>query len=524
MLNHLATTIIQRAWRRNRGLAALGEYLKCDFFDKIREQLFEYVDPKFLLKPENVAVYKRWILKLFIRAGITNASELSSHPFMIACWFVFVHKQRWHSYGEGLVLATDFLVFRLMEFLECDYSNIRKLKDDVQAFFNAFTSWRVTHLQQFNIRLRHNVIESVYSLVRHNVTAESQLIRFRRLISLYTIMDPDAQNFQSSPIYQSLLLSSRNSLWTPYISQAKYVHALLHDSRFIVDLDQSIPEIQTRHTIGGQIVDSLELRRDVMCVMMGAVEDAATLERIANVFHELKDCHDSLLFSGRIVELLMDLISDTPFSPRVNAVWEKIKDTRPLMALVFAVRALRNMLDNASVDFVRQRMIFFSSDNNPTPAAFAIMQVAENERTLRWIDFYIRKCNQETLNALSEGNPFALLEFFNQSILEMVVNKNTIIGETFLTEEKLPEFLRYDRAKLIDIRLDLSTCDFDLRHFTELVNSGKWMGSSTCTLTLVHASDKLRRILQLNRYFHGQGVCRSIVEMAKHAVLNLCLD
>ena len=118
----------------------------------------------------------------------------------------------------------------------------------------------------------------------------------------------------------------------------------------------------------------------------------------------------------------------------------------------------------------------------------------------------------------------ALLEFFNQSILEMVVNKNTIIGETFLTEEKLPEFLRYDRAKLIDIRLDLSTCDFDLRHFTELVNSGKWMGSSTCTLTLVHASDKLRRILQLNRYFHGQGVCRSIVEMAKHAVLNLCLD
>ena len=86
----------------------------------------------------------------------------------------------------------------------------------------------------------------------------------------------------------------------------------------------------------------------------------------------------------------MEILSDTPFAARIDSVWEKLKDSRPLMALVFSVRVLRNMLDNAAVDFVRQNMGVFSVHDNPTAAAYSVMQVTEHERTLKWIDHCLK--------------------------------------------------------------------------------------------------------------------------------------
>jgi hypothetical protein len=80
--------------------------------------------------------------------------------------------------------------------------------------------------------------------------------------------------------------------------------------------------------------------------------------------------------------------------------------------------------------------------------------------------------DQNILIHLSKGNPFVLLEFFNQSVLDMVVLEAS--NEDFLTEIKIPEFLRLDREKLTEIRLDLSTCDFEPKHLMEIINSSKW--------------------------------------------------
>lgn len=242
---------------------------------------------------------------------------------------------------------------------------------------------------------------------------------------------------------------------------------------------------------------------------------------------------DPVIFSTRIVEMLMDLLlANAPsFADRVNTVWKKLKDSRPLMALVFAVRVLRNMLDNADVDYVRQRMRFFMVDNNPTAAAFSVMQVTEHERTMKWIDHCIRNVqDQNILIHLSKGNPFVLLEFFNQSVLDMVVVTTNLeaSNEDFLTEIKIPEFLRLDREKLTEIRLDLSTCDFEPKHLMEIINSRKWKNEvashhneEKCPAVIFQASEKLRRILQLNRFFYGQIICRHIVERAG---FNPCLD
>ena len=529
---------IQRAWLRNKGLYALGQRLECDCLDNMRDDTaLDTVNPGFLIQPENIVVYKLWLLKLFIRSGIPNAAELSSNHCLVVCWFVSVHKERWQQQmilnrdddddsTTPLALAADNLVTGLLNFLQGDYKHIRDLDEDVRDFVDVFTAWRLIHSQQFNIRLRHSVIETIYGLVRHTTTPASELVRFKRLTALYAVMDPGARNFKTSPVYKSIVLASGSSFWTPYISQAKFVHALLIDDKFIVSVDKSIPELQSKHTSSadGQIVDSKALRDDLMSTMIGSVEDAATLERIANVFHET-DKDPPAEFSSKVIEILVDILSDTPFAARINSVWEKLKDSRPLMALVFSVRVLRNMLDNAAVNFVRHNMGVFAVNDNPTTAAFAVMQVAEHEQTLKWIGHCIKMHDPELVKALSDGNPFALLEFFNQSVIDMVVvliinNNHDPPSVDFLTENSVPEFLRLDRERLVDIRLDLSTCKFEPKHFVELVNSGKWMPSSSpqqqqCPPSAVQQSaDKLRRILQLDRFFHGQSICRYVVEMA----------
>ena len=287
----LATKKIQRTWRHNRGMAALSKHLECDCLEKLRQHSPETANPSFLIRPENIVMYKRWLLKLFIRAGLPNANELSSHHYLVVCWFVSVHKRRWRD--EILALAADNLVYSLLEFLQCNYKqHIRNLGDEVQTFISVFTTWRVANLKRFNVRLRYSVIQMVYSMVKHTATPASELMPFRRLTALYAVMDPESRNLKLSPVYKSIIMASGNSLWAPQqnISHAKYVHALLHDSRFIVSVEKSIPELESRNTVGGQVVDSKALRCDVMSVIMGSVDDPESLERIANAFHEMENC------------------------------------------------------------------------------------------------------------------------------------------------------------------------------------------------------------------------------------------
>jgi hypothetical protein len=499
------------------------------------------VNPGFLIQPENIMVYKLWLLKLFIRSGIPDATELSSNHCLVVCWFVSVHKQQ-QNWGGGdadetttttsdLTLAADNLVTSFLNFLQGDFKYIRELEADVREFVDVFTAWRVIHSQRFNTRLRHSVIETVYGLVRHTRAPASELVRFKRLTALYAVMDPGARNFKASPVYRCIVIASGSSFWTPYISQAKFIHALLHDDKFIVSIDKSIPELQSKHSSSSStssgdcqiiIVDSKALREDLMSTIIGSVEDAATLERIANVFYETEK-DTPLVFSTKVIEVLMEILSDTPFAARIDSVWEKLKDSRPLMALVFSVRVLRNMLDNAAVDFVRQNMGVFSVDDNPTAAAYSVMQVTEHERTLKWIDHCLKMYDPDMIEALSDGNPFALIEFFNQSVIDLVVPQKkeddpVDNSSLFLTDyESVPEFLRLDRERLMDIRLDLSTTatsSFETKHFVELVNSSKWMAPYPPPVILVQSANKLRRILQLDRFFHGQSICRHIVEMA----------
>jgi hypothetical protein len=275
-----------------------------------------------------------------------------------------------------------------------------------------------------------------------------------------------------------------------------------------------------------------------MSCLLSCVNEGDVLEQIADAFYATRDS-DTRGFASAIIAVLGDIFrGSATVEGMVEAEWRENEGGDPLRAIVQCVCKARNMLDNSAVRYIRQAMNQFVSENTIAQPALNLLQVRKTERANRWIQALIfsRRDEITRMMALSAGNPFALLEFFNESMLELVLilpnntttttndnndDNNTIID--YLSNEYCPEFLCFDRDRLIDIRLDLSSSSMcspaittiKLEHLSELVTADRWMGPSyACTPTVRRSAVILRRVLQLHRYCHGHMLCSLVMDAA----------
>jgi hypothetical protein len=177
------------------------------------------------------------------------------------------------------------------------------------------------------------------------------------------------------------------------------------------------------------------------------------------------------------------------------------------------VRVLRNLLENRTLDVVRQTLPRdFDFDRHALGGSvFAAMKVDKSRRTRAWIASSLQYRSDDEISALCIGNPYATLEFFDTSVLRLV----TDCSMDFLTEDVIPEFLYRDIARLVAIRLELSLVSFDPWALMEFVNSRKWIGSRPPSSSLVDVMEKLRKILLVNRWLHSDSIRPLIGKLAR---------
>ena len=513
MRSTIAAIKIQRAWRKSETLHSISRKLNSEFLEKMKTDNHDSVDTYFILQERTLVIFRNWLYKHLLRGGEGDfqAVEAALNSKVMVCWFVVVHKDLWD--GTDLLDSAEELVAHLLDLHDNEYGSIRELGNDVRDFLQKYAEWQDSPAYHTFVRnLRESVILMVYHTVRNRITSDATMFRIRRLTTLYALVDPSARNFQDSVVYQSIRIASRNEFWSPAISQARILHELVLDPNYTVALSDSIPNISVKHKTDGRIVDSPELRNDVMSSMLCAVDQADMLEEISNAFHSTKN-KDSLIFTQTVIPLIQEMVRDTPVERQIRECWESRVHGAPLDAFVHCVRLLRNFLDNAAVQYVRLHLNQFIYGEVMTPAAMSILQARTTVRTMKWIESLLMSCSREMVSALSAGNPFVLLEFFDTSLMNLVLKDTADVD--FLSEDNLPEVVRFDRDRLVDIRLDLSTCVFEPEHFMEFIIAKKWIGPpSNFTPTVRQAAERLRPVLLFSRFCHGHMVCGQVIGAA----------
>ena len=543
-----AATKIQLAWRRNGGIAALAKQLDSTFMDKMKtDEQFPSADPCCMVESGTGDLFTLWLLKLLIRGGSsTDPRALSSRSQEISlCWFIVVLKdQFWPGDDDHenppLVSAALDLVELLLDLHDGYFESIRELDNEINHFFDELDRWKGQHRELFIPALRRSVVELLHRLLISR-PADAEL-NLKRQIAFFSLLDQEGMRaFLESNVFKAISIASKNEFWrSATISRAKILHEIIiHDGVYSVPVSQSFPRLGQNHGDGGRIVDSPAFRNDVMSCLLSCVNEGDVLEQIADAFYATRGS-DTRGFASAIIAVLGDIFrGSATVEGMVEAEWRANEERDPLRAIVQCVCKARNMLDNSAVGYIRQAMNQFISENTIAQPALNLLQIRKTERTGQWIQALLllsRRDDATRMKALSAGNPFALLEFFNASMLELVLllpgrnNNNSNEGGAvidYLSDEHCPEFLCFDRDRLIDIRLDLSMCSpaIKLEHLTELVTADRWMGPSyACTPTVRRSAVILRRVLQLHRYCHGHMLCSMVVDAATAELAMMMVD
>lgn len=507
-----ASSKIQRAWRQG-GVTQFGNKLHSqerECFINISDNKLETVDLGFMLRPSVSTLFQRWVMKLLVRCGVPDAKQLASNPYLVACWFVVVSKPLF-SGEEALTNAAEDLVCDLLDLIEKNFTQIRELHESVQIFLEEYTAWKTRASQPFAVLIRSKVIEVMSCISKEPVPLDVLAIQFKKLMALYRMIDPLAESFVTSPVYLAIVSSGTNKFCFKGVSRAKAIHEIMHNPKYQICITKSIPELSSDHTVDGRIVDSVGLRDDLMSLLISLVHGATVIEQIANAFCTARG-FTTFAFSQIIYNVFIEIIAiNIPFKPQVESEWQLKKDSRPLEVLVLSMQLLHNLLENTGITHLRQHMPDNLAFQAMTPQTFAHLQVRETVRSSEWIRSSLERCSDATIHALSKGHPFALLEFFDNSILDLVVSCQE------LTNDTLPEFLRFDQDRLSMIQLDLSTCSFLQSDLLELINSKKWIGPN-CPALLLQTANSLGMILQFSRFCHGPVICDLIVRHATERV------
>jgi hypothetical protein len=512
MLLH-AVEKIQMIWRRSHGMGFWAEKINNrQFFTALRNG--EFSDPMVLMDPHLSLDFSRFVRRLLLRSG---GQPCDWQPELMVCWMIAMNDER---FPVPLSDAAMSVVNNFLDCLEENYGRIRDLAACLRMFALEYAKWRALHLDVCVRDLRADVVEELNTSLRNAAplpnAAVNSMIEYQNLSALYCMLIGSATSFSGTAVFKAIVLASRNPCWSPAVSQARLLHELVLDNNLIIPFEQSVPLLKSRHTAAdGRLVDSQQLRDDMMAVLIGFVNEAAWLEDIAAVFHETSSQSVDVMASHVFEKVFMPIASNTPIANQARIEWETRKHAEPLEALVHCLRMVQNVLDNLQVDVARQNMEgHFSTLTRQT---WATMQVSQTVLSLQWISECIKtRASRPECIAIAAGNPYVLVEFFNTAILSLVLDSASVVD--FLALDRLPEFLSFDRDRLVQYRAELSTLSFNPQDFLELINARKWMGRGTCPPLLEQIAHRLRTMLEFCRFCHGQSVSFLAIRAAREVI------
>ena len=508
------TIKIQRVWRRYRqlGLLDLGSH----FEEGLSHDLLSFkpfmINVVGTIDSKRADLYTQWIRRLLMLAGSPDSKAfLSNQSNYLMCWLVQSHQGRFFG-NNTLVTAADLLISTLRDCAIGYFGNINDLPRLMTEFTQAFDAWSSNSQWDFLMRLRYDIIDHYCkgSLRPAGVRSDS-LVKFNRFHIMYRAMAPQAPGIFSLDAIKAVNLAkkSRFSSVEKSISRGRILHELLMADRqdFHIPLENSFPELVAVH--------QPSFRNDLRCILLSFVDGGEYVEMVADTFIRLE--RSSMAdFARSLYEFIVYLFSsvtDLPEMQMVLSEWEAKKDTQPLEVVVYAVRVVRNLLENKTLDIVRQMLPSdFDFDSNALGGTlYLAMKVDKSKRTGAWIASSLESRPVNEVSALCIGNPYAMLEFFDTAVMGLV----TDFSKDYLTEEAIPEFLYRDMSRLVAIRLELSLVSVDPKILLEFVNSRKWMGSRPLPPSLVEVVGKLRKILYLNRYVHADSIRPLIGNLAR---------
>jgi hypothetical protein len=504
-------TIIQRFWRsfREEGIVGIGRKLDGECFAFLREQRYDSVDMVEFAAPDMICLFQKWLLKIFQRTGVPSAEHLlAKDSHVLLCFFVELFKSKFTTAGSpsDLVGMASRLVANLLSLMEGHLDGIRRIGAEVSEFVRLFGVWHSSFFRQFIVQLRGDVIHLIFmSNMRGDVVSELLFSRFRSSLVMYTLMDPEAANLKSSPVYRAIQMTRNSKYSVPATDfwNRKVMHEFIIERRleYRVPLEKTLPFLLTDHSRAGLLVDSPSLRDDLMCLMILFANQGNLMELVSETFQANKDCNTTI-FSFRTMELLLHVVSSSSAVAAIRAEWDAKKDHHPLETLVLAVRMERNLSENRLVNLAcpSVQMCMNPETFIPTVGAYHVLKAEKFDRTCAWITSFLEKCTSDELRALSVSNPFAFHGFFNKAMLNLVLDNGSrdLLGDTLL-----PEFLVHDQERLRDIRFEFSLRSFDARHLMEFISSGRWIGHTAPTPAFLQIAVKFQRIIKLGFWVHG---------------------
>jgi hypothetical protein len=515
-----AAAKIQRRWRtfsEGEGrMLRMGRRLDGEYFDFLRQGRYDRVDMSEFMTPFKITLFKRWLLRVLIRANEPAAvRKLASLCSTLFCFYVEIFQSKLAG-ATALVSAATQLVADLLALMEGNLDSVPRIGGELSEFIRLFSEWRATHYLPFIGRLRGDLIYLIYQgLMSTHTVSEVHLSKFRTTLAMYTLMYPGAAELKTSPVYKALVIAQNSKYFTTIseFSNSKVLHEFIIERslNFQIPIDQTIPFLVEDHSVDGRLVDSVALRNDLMSSMIFFTNNGNVMELVANTFSITENC-DTLEFATRIINLLLEMVSNTSTVSAIRSEWDANKEHRPLEVLVHAVRMVRNLSENAFVGLTRPSLqpCVNLETFAPTPAAYHLLQVDKTERTHLWIDSALAKCPREEVEALARGHPFALHGFFNQAVLDLVLD-----SPDRLADDVLPEFLMRDQERLRAIRFEFALHSFETRHLMEFICSGRWIGARPLPPAFMQMAEKFQRILKLGFWAHGEGVCVAVMHQAR---------
>lgn len=407
----------------------------------------------------------------------------------------------------------------------------RKLIDALSIFLEHHSRWLDHNGQIILQRLAAGAIMRMHELIgtRSASVASNQPFGSYALRSMAATgeMEPIRRLLFDSPAVRVMRRMAHSELWGSHgLHTLRFAHELMIDPEYRVTMEQTVPLLSKKYAPHRHVWSADELIFDAGTVVMWECqhpEDISDLAEAIDLDMFPERLHDLPGTVERICGVIARLM------PYGSSVLPRA-DPRPLPTagsreslerLIQSTLTLRNSLANAKVDALKEQ----AGANSDTPGDYLLNVYHANTLTLassntrRWVQEEVQRCGEiGFVGRLARGDPFALLKFHDHAVIDTIVGQPNWASVCYA----VPDILYLDLERIHQIRQMLhshyklcgrrrETASAALR---ELVTSGESV-SHPPHPEVAEAADKLRTVVYICRYKHGNMIARLAQQVAQ---------
>jgi hypothetical protein len=320
---------------------------------------------------------------------------------------------------------------------------------------------------------------------------------------------------QKSSVMRALRDAERSAIWKNFYTSAEIMHELLINPSFLFRSDECYPAITGRYTSSlPTSVDSdtfQPMLADIMAAAMFSCKTGMEAMECVDVF-KMDDIHRDVgcvrdafpVYSGRVFNYLLSRVESDERKTDFFGAWDAGNFTSSMLVLFRIAKEIRVQAANAVIDSLRIIDVRYRLE-------FASGSLMVYDKTRRWIQRELSKLNPHELQSVRIGDPFVLLRFHDQALVNLVCDPDFDV-------ESLPEVLQLDVNRLNDVRSlislegDTSTMRYVL---CELVTCNRVPRSVSYTPSkaLFDAANILRAVMVVCRIVYGEMTMRLTREL-----------